>query len=83
MSLVGRRGFREREIMDTSVILNVHSQLGADGWSLLDSDPESRPPNAVGLYQRGGVRAWLTSHDGCRTFNLELEREVGSGTSSS
>jgi hypothetical protein len=59
--------------MDTNVILNVHSQLGADGWALQDSDPESRPKNAIALYQRGRLRAWLVSHDGCRTFDLELE----------
>jgi hypothetical protein len=63
--------------MDT--ILHVHSQLGAEGWRLLDCpEREKRPPNAVGLYQRGGVRAWLVSHDGCRTFDLELFDEEDS-----
>jgi hypothetical protein len=59
--------------MDT--ILHVHSQLGADGWRLLDfpdnDDCDRRPENAIALYQKGEARAWLT-YDGT-SFHLEVE----------
>lgn len=60
--------------MDTPDVLKMHSQLGADGWRLLDfpandDDQERHPENAVGLYQRGDCKAWLL-WDG-KGFRLE------------
>jgi len=49
-------------------ILKIHSDLGAQGWHLLDM-PAEHPPKACGLYERRGERAWLVRSGG--SFQLE------------
>jgi hypothetical protein len=56
-------------------VLQVHSQLGAEGWQLVDrcEASEPAPARAVGLYKRGGEQAWLMRRSG--GFELQAVSE--------